>query len=96
MEGEKIKVTAYAGYRGEEAPRAFELHGESIMVLASLATWLTEDAETRERRRYFRVRGSDSRIHDLCYLEKTMEWLHIESAPVPVADAGNKRDESGD
>jgi hypothetical protein len=94
MEGEKITVTAYAGYRGEEAPRAIELHGERIVVVAALASWLTEDAGTRERRRYFRVQGSDNRIHDLCYVEKTMEWLHLESVPVPVADAGDRRDET--
>ncbi len=95
MDGEQITVTAYAGYRGEEAPRAFELRGERIMVLSAVATWLTEDAGTRERRRYFRVRGSDNRIHDICYVEKTMEWLHLESAPLPVTDAGHADETHG-
>ncbi len=95
MHGERITVTAYAGYRGEEAPRAFVLHGNRIMVLATVASWLTEDAESRERRRYFRVRGSDGQIHDLCYVEKTTEWLHIESAPAPPADGEDDRNETG-
>ncbi len=95
MEGKKISVTAYAGYRGEEEPRAFEFAGKKITVLAVIASWLKEDAETRERRRYFRVRGSDGRTHDLCYEEKTMEWLHLESAPMPGTDAGIEPDESG-
>jgi hypothetical protein len=96
MEGEKITVTAYAGYRGEEAPRAFVLHGDRITVLATIASWLTEDAETRERRRYFRVRGSDGLVHDLCYLEESREWYHLESAPMPLASAGDRPDETGD
>jgi hypothetical protein len=86
MKGEKITVIAYAGYRGEEAPRAFDLRGERITVLAVIATWLAEDAETRERRRCFRVRGSDGLIHDICCGETTMEWIHLESAPLPPAD----------
>ncbi len=94
MEGEKITVTAYAGYRGEEAPRAFTLHGEQVTVLAVIATWLAEDAETRERRRYFRVRGSDGLLHDICCVETTMEWFHLESAPWPPVDAGTEGDES--
>ncbi len=96
MEEEKISVTAYAGYRADEAPRDFELHGERISVLATIATWLTEDTKTRERRRYFRVRGSDDRIHDLCYAETTMEWFHLESVPVPVAGVGDTRDAPGE
>lgn len=94
MEEEKITVTTYAGYRGEEAPRAFDLQGERIMVLAIIATWLAENAETRERRRCFRVRGSDSLIHDICCVEPTMEWFHLESAPLPPADAGDEGNET--
>ncbi len=81
MEGERIAVAAYAGYRGEEAPRAFVLRGERIVVLSVVATWLTEDVETRKRRRFFRVRGSDGNVHDLRYTEETMEWRHLESVP---------------
>ncbi len=94
MDGEKITVTAYAGYRGEEAPRTFTLHGERITVLAVIAIWLAEDAETTERRRYFRVRGSDGLTHDICCAETTMEWFHLESAPLPPVDTGNEGDES--
>jgi len=79
MREERIEVTAYAGYRGEESPRVFLLDGARIEVRKVLEQWTEEAADTRERRRCFTVKGSDFRTHTLCYDEGLMAWLHIRS-----------------
>ena len=78
MDGGKIEVIAYAGYRGEESPRAFILGGKRIEVRKLLAQWLEEDATTRQKRRCFRVKGSDFRTRTLCYDEATDVWRVLE------------------
>ena len=45
----KIDVIAYAGYRGEERPRAFYIGDERIGVVAVERTWIEEKKEDRER-----------------------------------------------
>jgi hypothetical protein len=56
MENERplqIDVSCYAGHRGEQEPRAFELSGRRIGVEAVLDRRLGPD------HRYFKVRGED-------------------------------------
>lgn len=72
---ERIEVISYSGYRGEESPRLFIIHGESIEVRKILKMWVEEGYETRERKRFFRVRGSDGYEHTIYYDEKAMEWF---------------------
>jgi len=72
--GERIKVIAYSGYRGEETPRVFLIHGERIEVVEIERRWTEEEAERGPRRRFFRVRGSDGRRHELHYDEEAMAW----------------------
>ncbi len=72
---EKIKVIAYSGYRGEETPRSLILHNEKIEVLVILNMWIEEGLEDRERKRFFRVKGSDGKTHKIYYDEKAMEWF---------------------
>lgn len=77
MAEERIEVTEYAGYRGEESPRAFVLNGERVVVLRITRQWIEEEPASRERRRCFTVRGSDGRTRTLCYHEERQEWrLH--------------------
>ena len=76
MQETPLKVTAYAGFRGEESPRAFLLNNANIEVRTVLDRWTEEMAETGERRRCFRVKGSDFRTHTLCYHEGTMAWVY--------------------
>ncbi|MEW6409565.1 MAG: hypothetical protein AB1488_05570 [Nitrospirota bacterium] len=59
MNSTHIEVISYSGYRGEESPKAFILHGESIEVIEILKMWIEESSETRESKRFFKVRGSD-------------------------------------
>ena len=74
---EKIEVIAYSGYRGEETPRIISLRGERIEVTEILKRWIEERSEDRSRKRFFRIRGSDGKIHKIYYDEKGMEWVYI-------------------
>lgn len=52
-----IKVRCYAGYRGEETPRAITIGKQEIEVTAILDQWLAPD------HRYFKFTGSDKAIY---------------------------------
>jgi hypothetical protein len=73
---EPVRVTAYAGGRGEEAPRAFFLGDERIEVEEILRTWIEEERGGGQPKRCFDVRGRDGRRHLLCYDEDLRIWLH--------------------
>lgn len=73
---EQIIVITYAGYRGDEAPRAFFLNGVKIDVASVLEAWVEETAETRVRMRFFVVKGSDGQTHTLAYDEELAMWFH--------------------
>ena len=51
----KIRVECYAGYRGEEEPRAFTLGERRFEVKEILDRWITPDY------RYFKVEADDGR-----------------------------------
>jgi hypothetical protein len=64
----KIRVECYAGYRGEEEPRAFTLGKQRIEVASILDRWLAPD------HRYFKVAGSDGNTYVLRHDEATGDW----------------------
>jgi hypothetical protein len=76
MRYEPIVIIAYAGYRGEESPRAFIRGGKCIEVRRILAQWIEEDAVSQRRFRCFRVEGDDHGNHILRQVEPTGEWLY--------------------
>ena len=63
-----IRVECYAGYRGEETPRRFQLDEEFIEVRDVLDLWLSPD------HRYFKVSGEDGSIYILRHDAKSLEW----------------------
>ncbi len=69
-----ITVIAYAGYRGEETPRAFMLDNARIDVVSVIESRVEETAETRVRLRRFVVEGSDGRRHTLVHDEELGLW----------------------
>ena len=71
MPEEPIVIIAYAGYRGEESPRAFILGGKRIEVRKIIARWVEEDAVSKKRFRCFRVKGEDFGNHLLMCDEAT-------------------------
>ena len=84
MPDQKIKVIAYAGYRTEETPRAFILQNEKIVVIEIMDMWIEEGFVNKERKRFFKVKGSDGYIHKIYHDKKTMEWFHNRSIiPLP-------------
>ncbi len=74
---ERIEVTAYSGYRGEETPRAILLHGKRIEVIEILKQWIEEKSDDRERKRFYQIKGSDGILHKIYYHERTMQWFRI-------------------
>jgi hypothetical protein len=63
-----VRVECYAGYRGEETPRRFELQGGWVEVLEVVDRWYGPD------HRYFKVRGDDGAVYILRYDEPTDRW----------------------
>jgi hypothetical protein len=64
----EIRVECYAGYRGEQEPRAFWLGERRIAVLEILDRWMAPD------HRYFRIRGDDGHVYVLRSDEVKSEW----------------------
>ncbi|NIA08242.1 MAG: hypothetical protein GWP10_00325 [Nitrospiraceae bacterium] len=63
-----IKVISYAGYRAEERPKAFILHGQKITVHKILERWREDDKD------YFRVVSADRNRYLLCYARRDDIW----------------------
>lgn len=64
----KIRVECYAGYRGEEEPRAFTLGQTRMPVVEILDRWLSPD------HRYFKVKVEDGRTLLLRHDPPSGEW----------------------
>lgn len=75
MPDKNIEVSSHAGYRGEEYPRSFVVDGEEVIVVQIMDRWVEEDERSRERRRFFRIKGSDGSVHTLYYDLALMKWF---------------------
>jgi len=64
----RIQVECYAGYRGEETPRALVIDERRVEVKRVLDRWLAPD------HRYFKVLGSDGAVYILRHDEASAEW----------------------
>jgi hypothetical protein len=71
-----LTVECYAGYRGEETPRRFELGGRVVELERVLERWLEPD------RRWFKVRARDGSTHVLCQDRVTGGWRLVSSEPL--------------
>lgn len=63
-----ITVEAYAGYKGEETPRAFTVEGAHLLVNEIVDRWYTETHSC------FRLRASDSQRYVLRYALNEEVW----------------------
>lgn len=63
-----VVVEAYAGYKGEETPRAFTHEGVRYEVREIVERWYTE------RYSYFRLRAEDGRRYVLRYDQDELRW----------------------
>ncbi len=52
-----VNVDCYAGYRGEETPRRFDVDGRRVEIVEVIDRWLGPD------HRYFKVRGDDGAVY---------------------------------
>lgn len=66
--GRRIQVIAYAGYQGEQEPRAIVIDGERLEVLGIADRWYDPTG------RYFKVRASDGRLYLVRCDAETLDW----------------------
>jgi len=64
----KIGVECYAGYRGEQEPRAFTLGERRFEVLEIVDRWLAPE------HRYFKVKADDGRVRLLRQDAASGDW----------------------
>ena len=65
---EGLRVTCYAGYRGEQEPRQFFLGGRSVGIVEVLDRWAAPEY------RYFKCLGSDGDTYILRHDAMTDRW----------------------
>jgi hypothetical protein len=63
-----IRVSCYAGYRGEETPRRFWLGDRAVDVLDVEDRWLAPE------HRYFKVKGDDGAHYILRHDARAWTW----------------------
>lgn len=64
----EVKVDCYAGYRGEETPRRFDLEGRCVEVVEVIDRWYGAD------HRYFKLLGDDGAVYLLRHDEPADRW----------------------
>ena len=64
----KVHVHCYAGHRGEEEPRSFDLGDRRIEVMEIIDRWLSPN------HRYFKIRAYDGSVYILRHDEVAAEW----------------------
>jgi hypothetical protein len=82
-----IRVECYAGYRGEQEPRAFWLGERRFEVVELLDRWL------HPAHRYFKVKVDDGRVFILRHDAPSDEWdLAALVGPMrPISGEGETR-----
>jgi hypothetical protein len=68
MASNDVQVEAYAGYKGEETPRAFTVDGTRLEVRTVVDRWYTETHSC------FRVLASNGHRYVLRYEWDAMRW----------------------
>jgi len=63
-----ITVNCYAGYRGEQEPRSFEMGGDIVSVLEIRDRWLSPDY------RYFKIIDHDECLYIIRHDVNTQVW----------------------
>lgn len=64
----RVRVECYAGYRGEETPRRFEIGARRVEVAEVLDRWLDP------RHRYFKLLGDDGDVYILRHDSEGEAW----------------------
>jgi hypothetical protein len=64
----KLKVESYSGYKADQRPSSFTLHGHRFQVTEVIDSWFGPDHA------YFKVRADDSNIYILKHSPEDDEW----------------------
>jgi len=64
----RVRVECYAGYRGEETPRRFEIGARRVEVAEVLDRWLDPS------HRYFKLLGDDGDVYILRHDAERDAW----------------------
>jgi len=81
---EEIEVESYAGYQGEESPRAFSHFGQKHVVSEILDRWYEESRKTpADRYNYFKVRSTNGQIFLIRYSPGFQTWALCRHLPTP-------------
>ncbi len=67
-----IRVSCYAGYRGEETPRRFWLGDRAIEILTVEDRWLAPE------HRYFKIKGDDGARYILRHDTRAWELVFFQ------------------
>jgi hypothetical protein len=63
-----VQVDCYAGYKGEQTPRAFTVGDRRVAVQEVLDQWLAPD------HRYFKIKGDDGGLYILRHDIESTDW----------------------
>jgi hypothetical protein len=81
---EEIQVESYAGYKGEESPRAFVYLGKRYEVIEILDRWYEGGVDPKALRHdYSRVKTKETEIFLLRYTPRFQSWTLCRRVPAP-------------
>ncbi len=81
---EDIQVESYAGYKGEESPRAFVYLGKRYEVDEIMDRWYEGGLDPKALRHdYFRVKTKEGEIYLLRYTPRFQSWTLCRRVPAP-------------
>jgi hypothetical protein len=81
---EEIEVECYAGYKGEETPRAFVYQEKRYAIVEVLDRWYEGGLDPKDLRHdYFRVKTEDGEIFLIRYTPRFQAWTLCRKVPAP-------------
>ena len=81
---EDIRVDCYAGYKGEETPRAFVYQEKRYEILEIIDRWYEGGLDPQDLRHdYFKVKTTDKEIFLIRYTPRFDGWTLCRQMPAP-------------
>ena len=77
MNSKEVKVKTHDGYKGNEKPLSIFLNQTEVKVQGIIYRSIVEDAQTRERKEVFVIRGDDTKIYHLAFLGVENKWILV-------------------
>lgn len=71
---QKIEVTCYAGYRGNERPTAFSHGNKTLRIIEITDRSMEESITNRQHTLRFTVKADDDKIYRLLFITDRDEW----------------------